>query len=456
MNATASAIAALLVSLGACSAMAQDEADIAELGGPPHFVSPADAAEAMETLGDGRWSALDARSLGAYLAGHAPGAVHLSDAALRGARGGSPVRLIERERLAETFGAAGVRHGAPVFVFGERDDPLGATLIAYGLARVGHDDVRVIAGGYESWAANHAETRTLPVVAPASLEVREAVLDEAEYADFEGDIGYDGVVFVDARPREQYLGERATWVRNGHIPGAVSVPWKSLTAPGNPARLQDAASLREIMTDAGVSAADEVVVYCGTGREATMLMLALTGELGWDNVRLYEGSWTEYSSIESARVEVGERVAPLTRLYRDGRFRISAQPDKRTFDRAIDEGVTMVISCRSEREMDRLDFDQAAFLDAQGIEYVHVPMGGEHGYESEQVARFAEAIAEVMASSEGDVLVHCASGGRARYLWMAYLVTREGLTPSEAWARGESVGGRPWSFESLIGEPVMR
>jgi len=439
------AAAALMLWVCAQDASAEETAG-------PRFVSAADAAEAMDELGEGAWSALDARGLTDYLAGHAPGAVHLPDSAIRGARGGSPVRLLEPTRLAQVFGAAGVRMGAPVFVFGDSGDPLGATLLAYGLARAGQGDVRVIAGGFTAWAANHPVTRGLPDVEPLPFLVRPPTLGEVEYTEFAEDIGFDNVVFIDARPRAHYLGERATWIRNGHIPGAINVHLETLVEPENRARLKDADTLREMLADAGASAADEVIVYCGTGREATLLMLALTGELGWENVRLYEGSWTEYSSIESAPVEVGERKPPLTRLYRDGRFRISGQPDERTFERAIAEGVSLVISCRSEREMDRLEFDQAAWLEEKGVRYVHVPMGGAHGYGPEQVDAFARAI----ESADGDVLVHCASGGRARYVWMAYLVTREGLTPSEAWARGMEVGGGPWSFEALIAEPALR
>ncbi|MEL7472499.1 MAG: rhodanese-like domain-containing protein, partial [Planctomycetota bacterium] len=298
------AVAALVLSYGVVSPNAS--ARHGERSIAPRFVDVASAAESF--VDDEPETIIDVRPLSDYLAGHIEGAMHLDDAALRGPRGRSPVRLLEVEALAALFGSIGVRHDTPVFVYGDRHDPLSATLVAYALGRVGHGDVRLLAGGYDAWSANHPVTRAFPLVRPAELQAWPPTLDEVVFGQVYGSVRSGRTVFIDARPREHYLGDRSTWVRNGHIPGAVSVPWKSLTQAHNAHRLKSKDEIDAILSSAGVTADDTIVVYCGTGREATLLMLTLVGEMGWSNVSLYEGSWTEYSSVAGVGVEVGSGV----------------------------------------------------------------------------------------------------------------------------------------------------
>lgn len=413
---------------------------------PVRFAEAGEIAEVLDS-----YSVLDLRPFADYLAGHIPGAVHMDDECLRGSRPGLPVQYCPAEHMARLFGDAGVSLERPVLVYSDKDDPLAATMAAYALARVGHSEISVLAGGYGAWSANHEVTREFPRFEPVRFAPGEPTLGAIEFGEFEESIGYDNMVFIDARPAAQYRGDEPIWTRNGHIPGAHSLDWKQVVFADNHHRLRSKKEIETLVDDLDISPYDDVVVYCGTGREATMLMIALSCELGWQGVRLYEGSWTEYSRINGAEIEVGKRRDPLTREYRDGRVGISGQPTKDTLETYADRGVRLVVSCRTDREMDRLDFDQAEELDELGIQYVHIPMGGHDGYTPEQVRRFGAALEQ---AGEGEVVLHCASGGRARLLWMAHLVTNEGLPPSEAWERSLELGGKPWSFERLLGREV--
>ena len=413
---------------------------------PVRFEEPADV-EAL--LADS--AVLDVRSFGEYVRGHVPGAVHLDDECLRGPASGLPVQYCEPETLAQLFGAAGVGPDETVVIYASQADPLAATMAAYALARIGHDDIVLIAGGYESWAANHEVTKTFPTVEPEVLEPTTPLLNAASYEDIHGEIGFDSTLFIDARPAAQYRGDVPIWQRNGHIPGAHSLDWTSLTYPDNKHRLRSTNDIKKMLEAIEIDRLDDVVVYCGTGREATMLMVALSCVLDMPNVRLYEGSWTEYSARDDATIELGKRTPPQTRVFADGRIRIAGQPTKETFRQLAHDGVTTVISCRSEREMKRLDFDQSAFLEGLGIEFVHVPMGGDHGYTTTQVAQLEQALRE----HEGNVLIHCASGGRARSVYMAHLVKHEGWSLDDAWSLQMKLGARPSAMERLLGKPVM-
>lgn len=392
---------------------------------------------------------LDVRALSDYLAGHLPGAVHVDDGALRASRNGVPAALHEPEALASIFGRAGVDLDERVLVYASREDPLSATMVAYALTKIGHDDVTILSGGYSVWAANREVTRAYPAIEETEIEVREPTLGAIAFEEFEETVGTDALVFLDARPREHYIGDVPTWQCNGHIPGAHSLHWRTITDPDNAHRLLPADEIEDRLSALGVSKWDDVVAYCGTGREATLLMIALSCELGYQSVRLYEGSWTEYCST-GAPVEVGERVEPTTRVFRDGDISISGQPTEATLRALAAEGVTTVVSTRTGIEMAHLSFDESALLDELGVSYAHVPMGGHDGYTPSQV----EVFARIVEASDGPVHLHCASGGRARLLWMAYLVEYEGVTPEEAWRRSESMGGEAWNFQLLLGRPV--
>jgi rhodanese-related sulfurtransferase len=104
----------------------------------------------------------------------------------------------------------------------------------------------------------------------------------------------DNVMILDARPAKAYEGQ-AAWVKAGHIPGAISLPWKSLMADDNPALLKSDQEIAQILKRHNITPDKTIVTYCGTGREATNPFLLFKCYLGFSNVKLYEGS--VYASI---------------------------------------------------------------------------------------------------------------------------------------------------------------
>lgn len=113
------------------------------------------------------------------------------------------------------------------------------------------------------------------------------------------------VKFIDARPAENYTGEANVWVRNGHIPGAVNVTWKTLMDEKNPHKLKPPAEIQKIFADAGITKDDDIIFYCGTSREASLEYVILKHLFGFPRVRLYEGSWAEYATHADLKVEKG-------------------------------------------------------------------------------------------------------------------------------------------------------
>ena len=148
-----------------------------------------------------------------------------------------------------------------------------------------------------------------------------------------------------------------------------------------------------------------------------------------------------------------DEIEPPT-IYQEGRLRFSAQPDRATLENQIeDEGVATVINFRRESEMEeRVPFDEREVVENAGAQYVHIPLGGgedeEPGYDPEDVDR----LAQVLKETEGDVLMHCASGGRARTIYTAYLIKHEGLTEEEAVRRAQRVGQPRSPLDRLLGK----
>ncbi|MBK8165287.1 MAG: hypothetical protein IPK64_04870 [bacterium] len=267
-------------------------------------------------LVDAEWlrDAIDGRNLrlldvrpgyAQYFEGHVRNATHLDAHALRGPLNNIPAQFRSHERMAEIFAQANVGPGNRVIVYADGNDILSSSMAVYALEKLGHLNASILDGGLKAAAGADLLTQAFPAAPrkPAEFAVFENPACAATLADVEAALKDGGVRFVDARPREQYDGTSKVWQRNGHIPGAVNVHWKRLTGDADAHTLRSAGQMREIFEQAGVTPDRPVIVYCGTGREASLLYLALTRELRYPDVRLYEGGWTEYSTRADLPVE---------------------------------------------------------------------------------------------------------------------------------------------------------
>jgi thiosulfate/3-mercaptopyruvate sulfurtransferase len=408
------------------------------------------ARRAAGLVADGRVHTIDTRTLAKYLAGHLPGAVHLDDESLRASVSGMPAQYLSESDLGRLFAGLGVTVDRPALVYSDGEDPLAATMTAYCLLKAGHPHVMTLDGGFEAWRGNHPTTQAYATfeVTPWGGQPRgaamTAALDDARRASEE----FKGTL-VDARPAKVYRGEGKAWSRNGHIPNAVNVDWTSLMQGDNGSLFKSRKDIEKLLADAGLRKEDPTIVYCGTGREATLLYLYLRCVLEWPRVRLYEGSWTEWSSHPELDVATGDD--DYVQVFADGDLLICAQPTEELLRELADDGVKLVINCRTAREMTTAGFGEAALVKRLGMKYAEIPMGGSEGYDPEQVAALAKILEE--RGGEGKTLMHCASGGRSAQLWVAYLVKNKGLTVEQAEARARDAGMlRPTTLQRLMGQ----
>lgn len=141
-------------------------------------------------------------------------------------------------------------------------------------------------------------------------------------------------------------------------------------------------------------------------------------------------------------------------LAKSGNVYISGQPEEASFARLKEKGVITIVNLRTDREMNDRDivpFDEQAAVEGLGLNYVHIPLGGDaHPYTPAALVQFAAAV----ESAEGDVLLHCTVAWRASHMWASYLVQYKGLSPDEAIAHARDINFGQLPIEKLLNKDM--
>ncbi|MEY9953351.1 sulfurtransferase [Leifsonia sp. EB34] len=250
-----------------------------------------------------------------YNTGHIPGAVKidwhtdLNDPVVRD--------YVGPEAFAELLGSKGIARDTTVVIYGDKNNWWAAYAL-WVFTLFGHEDVRLLDGGRDKWIAEGREfTREVPTPAPVEYPVVER--DDHTIRAFKDDVlAHLGLVrsgegaLIDVRSPEEYSGERTEIpgyptegaLRAGHIPSAASVPWARAAAPD--ATFKRRADLEAVyLGDAGLKPGDDVVAYCRIGERSSHTWFVLTHLLGFENVRNYDGSWTEWGSAVRVPIATG-------------------------------------------------------------------------------------------------------------------------------------------------------
>ncbi|XGB40125.1 MAG: sulfurtransferase [Cyanobacteria bacterium LVE1205-1] len=269
------------------------------------FVSPEWASANIKT--DPVLRVLDVRNAPLdYVTAHLPKAVNIAETVFRGPNGFLPVQFWNPTNLADLFSKAGISSGDKVLVYAAGNEVLGATQVAYLLERLGVKTIYILDGGFAGYkAAEQPLTKEFPRYKAGKFTPQDNPSIRVTVDQVGKLIGQSGVVFIDPRPPELFRGERDIWIRNGHIPGARNIPWPTFTEANNaqenlknPHKLKSLDAIRSILAEKGIKPSDDIIVTCSTGREATLQYVVLKHLLGYPKVRIYEGSWTEYSTTK--------------------------------------------------------------------------------------------------------------------------------------------------------------
>ena len=243
----------------------------------------------------------------AYEKGHLPGAVGWN---WRNDLQAKPARdIAQKEQLEQLLSKSGIGPETTVVLYGDNNNWFAAyaywTLKYYGL-----DNVKLVNGGRVKLEAEGRQfTTDVPSPAAASFKfsggTNEAI--RAYRDDVAERIGKAGL--VDVRSPGEYSGEllapenlpQEGAQRGGHIPTAKNIPWaKAVKEDGT---FKDVADLKELYGAQGITGDRETIAYCRIGERSAHTWFVLTEILGYQNVRNYDGSWTEWGSLIKAPIE---------------------------------------------------------------------------------------------------------------------------------------------------------
>ncbi|MDM1888775.1 sulfurtransferase [Mycobacteroides abscessus] len=244
----------------------------------------------------------------AYDVGHIEGAVKLDwktdlqDAVKRD--------FVDHQQFSKLLSDKGISNDDTVVLYGGNNNWFAAYAYWY-FKLYGHQDVKLLDGGRKKWELDGRPLSTDTVSRPAT-SYQAAAPDNTIRAFRDEVIAAIGTKnLVDVRSPDEFSGKilapahlpQEQSQRPGHVPGAINVPWSKAAAEDGTFKSDE--ELAKLYADAGLDGQKETIAYCRIGERSSHTWFVLQEILGHQNVKNYDGSWTEYGSLVGAPIELG-------------------------------------------------------------------------------------------------------------------------------------------------------
>jgi thiosulfate/3-mercaptopyruvate sulfurtransferase len=280
------------------------------------LISP---TELSDLMGAAPTVVIDTRSPDAYAAGHIPGAVNLHEIFTYLATS-TPEGFAElKAKFADAFGKAGLSGGETAVIYEQSmNSGFGQSCRGYFLLTfLGYPKVKVLHGGFAAWTAAGLPVSTeAPAPSAATFPVDEAagevIIDVGAMLEAVSD---PAIAKLDVRDVDEWIGESSSpygkdfCPRKGRIPGAKWIEWYRMMKPtAEGPRFKSSAEIMAECASVGITAETPVYLYCFKGARASNTFLALK-EAGVKDVKMYFGSWNEWSRDPSLPIEEGHPAA---------------------------------------------------------------------------------------------------------------------------------------------------
>jgi thiosulfate/3-mercaptopyruvate sulfurtransferase len=217
--------------------------------------------------------------------------------------------FLSPEKFGELMGSRGISNDHTIVLYGDRNNWFAAYTYWY-FRYYGHDDVKLMNGPREKWISEGRETTSeVPSYEPTEFEADDPDEDIRARRDEVLDALDEDTRLVDVRSPQEYSGELIAMAgyeqegaqRSGHIPGAVSIPWAQ--AVNEDGTFKSADELRGLYTEKGVLDGEDIIAYCRIGERSAHTWFVLHELLGHDDVKNYDGSWTEWGNLVNVPIE---------------------------------------------------------------------------------------------------------------------------------------------------------
>jgi thiosulfate/3-mercaptopyruvate sulfurtransferase len=213
------------------------------------------------------------------------------------------------EEFGQLFGSRGISNQHQIILYGDRNNWFAAYTYWY-LKYYGHDNVKLLNGPRERWISEGRPTTTeLPDFPPATFQAQPGNEEIRARRDEVMATLDNGRILVDVRSPQEFSGELISPIgyeqegaqRGGHIPGAKSIPWAQ--AVRDDGTFKSADELRELYASKGALSGKPIIAYCRIGERSAHTWFVLHELLGEQNVKNYDGSWTEWGNLVNVPIE---------------------------------------------------------------------------------------------------------------------------------------------------------